>query len=73
MSPLTSGLRMPLFEKQRERLDAKIDELVEHAFDEGWNSVLTILNNVITEKHNAGDRIAVEVLVYARARIAGED
>jgi N-acetylglucosamine kinase-like BadF-type ATPase len=67
-----SGLKMSLFEEQRERLDAKFDELVEHAFDEGWNSVLTILNNVIDEKHRAGDRIAVEVLVYARGRIAGE-
>lgn len=66
------GLRMSLFEQQRERLDAQLDQLVEHAFDEGWNSVLTILNNVIDEKHRAGDRIAVEVLVYARARIAGE-
>jgi N-acetylglucosamine kinase-like BadF-type ATPase len=64
---------MPLFEKQRERLDAQLDDLVATAFDEGWNSALGILNNVIVEKHNAGDRIAVEVLVYARSRIAGED
>jgi N-acetylglucosamine kinase-like BadF-type ATPase len=63
---------MPIFERERERLDRQIDELVEQGFDAGWNSALDILNHVINEKHQAGDRIAVEVLVYARSRIAGE-
>lgn len=65
------GLKMPLFERERERIERNIDELVEQAFDEGWNSVLGILNNVIVEKQLINDKIAVEVLVYARDRIAG--
>lgn len=65
------GQKMPIFERERERIDRKIDELVEQAFDEGWNSVLGILNNVIVEKQRINDKIAVEVLVYARDRIAG--
>ena len=62
---------MPLFERERERIERNIDELVEQAFDEGWNSVLGVLNNVIAEKQMQNDIIAVEVLVYARDRIAG--
>lgn len=65
------GLKMPLFERERERIERSIDELVEQAFDEGWNSVLEILNNVIAEKQMQNDMIAVKVLVYARDRIAG--
>ncbi len=65
------GLRMPLFERERERIERSIDELTEQAFDEGWNSVLGVLNNVIAEKQMQNDMIAVEVLVYARDRIAG--
>lgn len=62
---------MPLFERERERIERSIDELTEQAFDEGWNSVLDVLNNVIAEKQMQNDMIAVEVLVYARDRIAG--
>lgn len=66
-----SGLKMPLFERERERIERSIDDLTEQAFDEGWNSVLDVLNNVIAEKQMQNDMIAVEVLVYARDRIAG--
>lgn len=62
---------MPLFERERERIERSIDDLTEQAFDEGWNSVLDVLNNVIAEKQMQNDMIAVEVLVYARDRIAG--
>lgn len=64
---------MPLFERERQAIDKKVDEAMMAAYDAGWNSVIDILNIIINEKHQAGDKIAVEVLAYARGRIAGVD
>lgn len=52
------------------RLEVSLDELQSLSYDAGWNAVLDELNSAITEKHQAGDRIAVEVLVWFRGRVA---
>lgn len=56
--------------KLRHRVEHCLDELEMSAYDAGWNAVLDELNRCITEKHLENDRIAVEVLAWARGRIA---
>lgn len=68
----TSGLKMSSFEEQvKVKIDANLDELQMLSYDNGWNAVLDIINGAITEKHLAQDKIAVDVLVWLRERIAG--
>jgi N-acetylglucosamine kinase-like BadF-type ATPase len=57
-------------DKIKTRIESSLDELQMLSYDNGWNAVLDELNRCITEKHLANDRIAVEVLVWARGRIA---
>jgi hypothetical protein len=62
-----------MFEAEKKEIDFALDSLAMKAFDAGWNSVLDIINEAITEKHMTQDKIAVEVIVWLRNRIAGED
>lgn len=65
------GLKMCNFEaKIKTQIEANLDELQSLSYDAGWNAVLDELNTAITEKHQAGDRIAVEVLAWFRSRVA---
>jgi hypothetical protein len=62
-----------MFEKEKREIDFALDTLAMKAYDAGWNSVLDLINEAITEKHMAQDKIAVEVIVWLRNKIAGED
>jgi hypothetical protein len=59
-----------MFEQEKQQVDFALDVLAMKAYDAGWNSALDVLNEAINHKHLAGDRIAVEVLVWARDRLA---
>lgn len=60
-----------MLEKEKREIDFALDTIMMKSYDNGWNAVLDIINAAITEKHMAQDKIAVDVLVWLRERIAG--
>lgn len=62
-----------MLETEKREIDFALDTIMMKSYDEGWNAVLDIVNAAITEKHMAQDRIAVEVLVWLRHKIAGTE
>jgi N-acetylglucosamine kinase-like BadF-type ATPase len=59
-----------MFEAQRKNIDQRIDELTFSAYDAGWNAAADILHEVIHDKREEGDAIAVAVLEFALKQLA---